>query len=220
MFNDTWLSMPLTMVVLLSGSKPSSPRWFFCPGPVGRVFSAFLLASSVLFTSGCGSVAVTDYRDRQPAFAPNEFFAAALTAHGVVKNFNGEVTRTFNADIVGCWNQGIGTLDEQFLFDDGEQQTRFWTLEPTGTPDRYRATAGDVVGIGDAQWSGNALFLDYVLRIALEDGSIDVAIDDRMYRVSDNVVINESVMRKFGVKVGTILLTIVRHPSQPYSCPS
>ncbi len=220
MFNDTWLSMPLPMVVLLSGSKPSSPRWFFCPGPMGRVFFASFLLPLLLLTSGCGSVSVTDYRERQPAFEPSEFFVGALSAHGVIKNFKGQATRSFNADIIGCWKNGIGTLDEQFLFDDGEQQSRFWTLEPGGAPYRYLASAGDVVGIGNAQWSGNALFLDYVLRIALEDGSIDVAIDDRMYRVSDNVVINESVMRKFGVKVGTILLTIIKHPDQSYSCPS
>ena len=36
------------------------------------------------------------------------------------------------------------------------------------------------------------MFLDYTLRIELENGPIDVRIDDRMYRVSDNIVINES----------------------------
>ncbi len=212
--------MPLATVVLLIGSKPSSPRWFFCPGPLGRVFYAIVLSVQLLITAGCSSVSVTDYRERQPSFEPSEFFVGALSAHGVIKNFSGDVTRSFNADIVGCWNDGVGALDEKFLFDNGERQTRFWTLQPTDGAGRYRATAGDVVGIGDAQWSGNALFLNYVLRIALEEGDIDVAIDDRMYRVGDDVVINESVMRKFGVKVGTILLTIIRHPKQAFSCPS
>ena len=64
------------------------------------------------------------------------------------------------------------------------------------------------------------MFLDYTLRIELADGSIDVQIDDRMFRVSDNVVINESKMRKFGFGVGEILLTIIRHPDQTADCPS
>lgn len=105
------------------------------------------------------------------------------------------------------------------MFDDGEQQVRIWTLTPDGAQ-RYIGTAGDVVGEGNARWQGNAMFLDYTLRIELEDGPIDVNIDDRMYRVSENVVINESKMRKFGVGVGEILLTLVRHPEREATCPS
>ena len=70
----------------------------------------------------------------------------------------------------------------------------------------YAATAGDVRGEGRASTSGNSMFLDYVLTIELEDGSIDVAVDDRMYLVSENVLINESSLTKFGLPVGGILL--------------
>ena len=62
------------------------------------------------------------------------------------------------------------------------------------------------------------MFLDYTLRIDLEDGPLDVQIDVRMYRVSDNVVINESKMRKFGFGVGEIVLTLIRHPEEAVSC--
>ena len=47
---------------------------------------------AVLFTLGltaCSSVSVDDYRDRQPRFSPVQFFAGALTAHGVVKDYKG-----------------------------------------------------------------------------------------------------------------------------------
>ena len=76
------------------------------------------------------------------------------------------------------------------------------------------------MGDGHAEWAGNAMYLDYTLRIELDDGPIDVRIDDRMYRVSENVVINESKMRKFGFGVGEILLTIIKHPDEAVSCPS
>ena len=49
--------------------------------------------------------------------------------------------------------------------------------------------------------------------------AVDVKIDDRMYRVSENVVINESKMLKFGLGVGEILLTIIRHPDIEVDCP-
>ena len=42
------------------------------------------------------------------------------------------------------------------------------------------------------------------------DGSIDLRIDDRMYLVDEQTLINESVMYKFGFRVGEILLVIRR----------
>ena len=185
----------------------------------GVLGHGFTLLSMLGLLTACGSTSVDDYQAREPAFAPEVFFNGALTAHGVVKDFSGNAIRHFSADIVGCWSDGVGTLDEDFVFDDGEQQKRIWTLTPNGSQ-TYIGTAGDVVGEGLARWQGNAMFLDYTLRIELADGPIDVKIDDRMYRVSDNVVINESKMRKFGFGVGEILLTIIRHPDQAADCPS
>ena len=182
-----------------------------------RLLVAGLMISLALV--GCGTASIDDYARRTPTFAPEEFFNGTLTAHGVVKDFSGTAVRHFQADITGCWRDGVGTLDEDFTFDDGEQQTRIWTLTPSGDQ-TFIGTAGDVVGEGLARWEGNAMFLDYTLRIELEDGPIDVRIDDRMYRVSDNVVINESKLRKFGFGVGEILLTLIRHPEIEADCSS
>jgi len=58
--------------------------------------------------------------------------------------------------------------------------------------------------------SGNALFLDYVLRIPYDGDTIDLRIDDRMYQVSDKVLLNESIMTKVGFDVGEITLVIIK----------
>ena len=186
---------------------------------LGILSRGFALLGVLVGFTACSSTSVDDYQAREPAFAPEDFFNGVLTAHGVVKDFAGSAIRHFSADIIGCWSEGVGTLDEDFVFDDGEQQKRVWTLTPNGRQ-TYLGTAADVVGEGLARWHGNAMFLDYTLRIELENGPIDVRIDDRMYRVSDNVVINESKMRKFGFGVGEILLTIIRHPNQTADCPN
>lgn len=199
-----------------------------CPQPNGRrrensfavisIIKAMIIAtgSSLL---GCSSATISDFQGRSPAFAPEAFFNGTLTAHGIVKDFSGTAIRHFQADITGCWRDGVGTLYEDFTFDDGDEQTRIWTLTPSGDQ-TFIGTAGDVVGEGLARWEGNAMFLDYTLRIELENGPIDVRIDDRMYRVSDNIVINESKMRKFGIGVGDILLTLIRHPEIEANCSS
>lgn len=209
------------MSSIADGDKPSSPRWFLFPGRQGRGFFIPRVLAPVLILSAslsaCSGVSVSDYAGNAPRLVPQDFFAGSLTAHGVVKDFSGKVIRRFNADIKGCWQDGVGTLDEAFVFDDGEAQSRIWTLEPDGNL-AFTATAGDVVGEGRATFAGNSMFLDYVLRVPRGDGSIDLSIDDRMYLVSDTVLINESKMRKFGFGVGEILLTIIKRDDAPVTC--
>ena len=88
-----------------------------------------------------------------------------------------------------------------------EQQGRKWVLEPSGEG-TFNATAGDVIGTGELEFAGNSIFLEYVLRIPYGDGHVDVRVDDRMYQVAPDLLINESEMTKFGIRVGSILLVI------------
>ncbi|MFV8816589.1 DUF3833 domain-containing protein [Haliea sp. E17] len=167
----------------------------------------FLLLLPIL--AACSSVEVEDYASNQPLMDPRTFFSGPLVAHGVIKDRSGKVFRRFTADILGHWQGETGTLEEDFRFADGETERRVWTLRKHADG-HYTATAGDVIGEGRASVAGNAMFLDYVLRVPWRDGSIDLHVDDRMYLVNEDVLINESVMSKFGFRVGSILLTIVR----------
>jgi len=80
-------------------------------------------------------------------------------------------------------------------------------LKPTGQ-NSYLATAGDVIGDGKMTVAGNSVFLDYVLRVPYDGDSIDLRIDDRMYLVSERVLLNESIMTKWGFEVGSLMLVI------------
>ena len=172
-----------------------------------QLSSLFLLVVLLSGLSACGAVTVDEYANNQPTLTPETFFQGQLTAHGVIKDRGGKVIRYFNADIKAYWQDGIGTLEEDFLFDDGELDRRVWTLTPTGEG-QYVGTAGDVVGEGKITVAGNSMFLDYVLQIPWDDGTLDLRIDDRMYLVNPTTLINESIMTKFGIRVGEILLVI------------
>jgi hypothetical protein len=159
--------------------------------------------------AGCGSITVQDYADNTPTLVPEQFFNGQLTAHGLVKDRGGKVIRRFNADITAYWRDGVGTLEEDFVFDDGETDRRVWTLEPQ-RDGSYLGSAGDVVGKGRVTVAGNSMFLDYVLRIPYGNDTLDLHIDDRMYLVNPDTLINESRMLKFGFDVGAIVLVIQR----------
>ena len=162
-----------------------------------------------LLLAACAGPSPQDYADFKPELVPSAFFLGDLRAYGVIKNRGGKVIRSFSADIDASWADGIGTLDEGFVFNDGTTERRVWTLTPTENGG-YGASANDVIGTGKLEYQGNSMFLDYVLRVPYNDGYIDVSVDDRMYLVAPDLLINESVMRKFGFEVGTILLVIQR----------
>jgi hypothetical protein len=176
------------------------------------MLKAIPLLLQILFLQACSSISVDSYSEFSPSFAPQNFFSGYLTAHGVVKNRGGLVIRTFNADIQANWENDIGTLIEDFRFDDGEKQQRIWTLTPDGNGS-YLGTANDVIGASQLTFAGNTLFMDYVLSIPYGDSTIEVNVDDRMYLVSSDVLINESRLSKYGFGVGSISLVIIRHDS-------
>lgn len=178
--------------------------------PWGRIIGVWLL---VLLLGGCAGPSLEDYQSLQPTLVPSQFFDGKLTARGIVKNRSGEVIRTFDATIQSHWNaDGVGTLDEHFLFNDGEEQTRTWTLTPQD--DGYRANAGDVVEPGHMEWSGNAIHMNYVLQVPYNDGTLDVRMDDWMYLVTPGTVINQTRMSKWGVDVGELVLVIQKQDDQ------
>lgn len=190
-------------------SRVYIPRELFIRETQVKITRAGLTVVLLLCLFGCMGVTVEEYAGAGPRLDPEAFFNGQLRAQGVVKNRRGVVIRYFHADINAYWRDGIGTLEEDFVFDDGSEERRVWTLEP-GEVGVYRATASDVLGAGEAKISGNAMFLDYVLSVPYKDGTIAVSVDDRMYLVSPDTLINESVMRKFGIRVGEILLSIQR----------
>jgi hypothetical protein len=177
-----------------------------------------LIILSSLLISACSSVSIDTYSTQQPKFNVETFFNGSLTAHGIVKNRSGEVIRHFNAELEGSWSNGEGLLKERFVFNDGEIQFRDWTLIPENSTikqstkqiNSYIGRAGDVVGDGDVTVSGNAMFIRYTLTIPYGDSTIDIDVDDRMYLVSDKVLINESALTKWGFGVGEIVLTIIK----------
>ncbi|WP_250461025.1 DUF3833 domain-containing protein [Microbulbifer litoralis] len=173
------------------------------------------LLSALLLLNGCSSPGVSHYRDKTPALIPEEFLNGPLTAHGIIKNRSGEVTRTFNATLLGRWQNGRGLLAEDFIFDDGETQQRDWQLIPTGGAPQagvraYIGRAGDVIGDARISAAGNAMFIRYTLEVPYKGRKLEVAVDDRMYLVSDRVLIGKSALSKFGLNVGEIVLTIIR----------
>ncbi len=161
----------------------------------------------IFLVASCGQVEIQDYTNTQPTLNLRTFFDGELRAYGVLQNRSGKVTRKFTADIEANWDGNTGYLNEVFVFDDGERAIRNWTLnvEPSGN---VFGTANDVIGIAKGRISGSAMRWVYTLSVPYNDGTIHVKIDDWLYLVNNEKIINKSVLKKFGFTVGHLTLVI------------
>ena len=167
-----------------------------------------LLAASAMFFTACSQLQVSNYRDTPIQFDPTRFFNNDLIAEGIVMNRRGEVTRYFTATIKATWNEQGGVLDEVFQWSDGEVQTRVWRFS-ANADGSYTGTAGDVIGDATMVYAGNAINMDYRLDVPLSNGnSIAINMDDWLYQVSDRTLVNVTEMKKFGFRVGRVVLSM------------
>ena len=195
-------------------------------------FNYQLTAMTFLFVAiaGCSPLTVDHASGRTPSFVPEEYFKGKICADGVVRDRSGAEIRSFNAQILASWDeQGVGTLAEIFYFNEGldeagqpqpfGRETRVWTLTPElmGQKKAYRARATDVPEPGLMTYSGNAVHMGYVLQYGEPGDTIALDMDDWMFKVSDDVVVNETKMSKFGIHVGQVLL-VMRKVSDEVSC--
>lgn len=161
-----------------------------------------LLATVTLL--GC-STSVRDYAEREPRLDLQEYFAGPLVAWGIVQDRSGEVTRSFRVDMVGRWDGDTGVLEEDFVWSDGELERRVWNFHKHDEH-TYTGTAGDVVGEARGAAYGNALHWRYTLALPWKDGTINVVLDDWMWLIQDNILVNRSEIRKFGFRVGEVTI--------------
>lgn len=162
------------------------------------------MLGGLLALVGCGEN-IEGYKDTGPVMKIQEYFDGELKAWGLLKDFKGQVTRRFEVTMKGTWKGDTGTLEEHFIFDDGEKQDRTWTFTKTGE-DTFTGTAHDVVGTADGVQVGNTLRMNYVMRIPVSGTTYDIAIDDYLYRLDEKRVLNVSKLKKFGITVGSLFI--------------
>jgi hypothetical protein len=100
----------------------------------------------------------------------------------------------------------MGTLDEKFVFDDGRTDERIWTITVDEDGHHFTGTAADVIGEAKGKQYGNTLNMKYTLRIPRGDSTIDLAMDDWMYLIEGDKLLNLTTMKKFGLTVGKLTI--------------
>ena len=169
-----------------------------------------LIFLTTILLTGCSSMKIEDFDNTKPEFIPQDYFKGKLRAYGLVKDRSGNITRTFKGEMIGSWDEnGVGKLEEFFVYNNGEKLERTWILKPTSDK-KFVATADDIVGPSAMIANGSTVMLDYVMRIPYNDSTIDISVKDWLHLVDDGVIVNHSKMKKFGFVVGELVITIIK----------
>jgi hypothetical protein len=164
--------------------------------------------SALLFTlvlTGCSNMKVEHYAHTQPKLDLFDYFEGKTYAWGQFQSRSGELKRRFYVDITGTIKGNTLTLDEQFVYDDGETEQRIWVIERTA-PNQYQGTAADVIGKAFGQTAGAVFNWRYTLDLPYGNSTIHVQFDDWMFLQPDGVLLNRAMVKKWGFKVGEVTL--------------
>lgn len=147
------------------------------------------------------------YAATTPAFDIRTHLAGPILAEGVIFGPTGRVSQRFVARMQGTWDGATGRLTEAFRYSSGTEQMREWTLR-VGNDGEITGTAPDIIGEARGRQSGATVMLRYRLRLPDSAGGHVLDVVDWLYLAEDGVILNKSVMRKFGIKVAELVATM------------
>jgi len=148
-----------------------------------------------------------DYETQGPQFDIRQHLKGPILCEGVIYGPTGRVTSRFVADFDAEWDGNVGVMKEKFRYDSGREQDREWRLT-LGNDGSIKADADDLVGTGKGRQEGNAVQLNYNIKLPDESGGHVLSTTDWMYLVENGTIMNRSQFRKYGIKVAELVATM------------
>ena len=177
---------------------------------IKRYLKVLCFVASSLILISCAPSDADIYSKNTPELTVQNYFNGSAQAYGVLQNWRGEQSRRFVVTLNGQWkNKQEGLLHEEFVFDDGEKQSRDWTLTMVDAH-HFTGTAHDVIGVAKGEQYGNTIHMQYVLQIMVDGKKMNISVNDWLYAINDNVVINKSTLTKFGLHVGDLTIAFYK----------
>jgi hypothetical protein len=162
----------------------------------------------LLLSVGC-STSIKVYENEKPELILENYLNGKMQAQGLVMDRSGVVTRRFVVSLNTTWKDNIGTLQEDFVWSDGEKTQRIWTIKKLAEG-KYEGTASDILGVAVGESAGNAFHWSYKMDLKVKDSTYRVSFDDWMYLVTDKVLINQAKISWKGFNAGQVLISFTK----------
>ena len=167
----------------------------------------------LLLIAGCSQTDMKEFQNNTPKLDLFSFFEGDTIAYGIFEDRFGNLKRQFRVNINGKVKNQILTLDEDFLYDDGEQAKRIWKIEKkidNAQNITFEGQAEDVEGKAFGSISGNTLNWSYDIYLNIKGSNIKVHFNDWIYKQSEDLAINRAYVSKFGINIGSVTLVFLR----------
>ena len=160
----------------------------------------------IIFTLlGCSNMKIENFVNAKPEFNLMEFFEGSVQAWGIVEDRFGNLRRQFTVDMTGVIENDTLTLEEDFVYADGEIDKRIWKFSKFDEKS-YKGLANDIIGEAVAKEQGNAFNMKYKMDLDLGFGELRVNFNDWMFRIDESTIINKATINKFGLNIATVTL--------------
>ena len=167
----------------------------------------------ITFLFGCSSNDMKNFSNKKPVLNLYKFFEGETIAYGIFEDRFGNLRRQFRVNIKGSIKNDLLILDEKFIYDDGEKDTRIWTIKKEKTNNdiiKYSGSAKDIQGNAKGTAKGNALNWTYDIYLNMKGNNLKVKFNDWIYQQDENVAINRAYVSKFGIDIGSVTLVFLR----------
>jgi len=140
------------------------------------------------------------------AFDPVDYFDGRIRADGIFIDRFGKVQRRFAADIHCIAGSNTTRLDEHFIYDNGDEEERVWTLTRDSETD-FTGHCDDLIGRAQGRVSGPVFTLSYDFLLPMFGRRVKVHFEDVMVSQTEQLVLNRARVTKFGLLLGELIIT-------------
>ncbi len=163
-----------------------------------------ILCAAASLTACGGTAPSAPAAPAGPSFDPIAFFDGHTRSRGVVEDRSGAPTERIATD----GHAFIGTdhrlhLVQHLTYEDGKTLERSWTVWRTG-PNRYAATANDMVGTAAGEADGGTFHWRWVLARSPGNPLTNVTMEQWMYDGGDGSALIRTTVSTFGFIVAEV----------------
>lgn len=185
-----------------------------------RVALILGIGALCLMLSGCSTMKIDDVAKESPQFRFEDYFSGHTKASGWFTDRLGNVRRHFCGDFFGQQQADGFLLDEVLYYTDGVVEKRQWLVNTTEAGD-FRAEAEALIGGATGTIKGNALEMNYVMRVDLADGKQwKLSMNDWMIYQPDGSLHNATFVSKWGFRIGVVTTQYTKHDGELLCAPA
>lgn len=137
------------------------------------------------------------------------FLNGNIEAWGVACDYSKNLREHFYINKIASWDGNNGTMAEKMFYASGKEESRVWNYEFQDS-NNFKATGTNVVKFAKGIQQNNMVNLKYNFSVPYGLITMHLSMDDNWYMIDTDTVINRIFMKKFGIKVGEVIIVLTK----------